>query len=93
MPLPNQQFTRKRKPPQNDLLLEISKKVANIPIHQLVVSPKLPVISKWRQNEDGSISGVIIGSTLYEDGEAITTSPVKEEAASGTVAVTVSGSR
>ena len=53
----------------------------------------VPVLSKWRKNSDGSISGIISGSPAYADGDAISTSPLKGEAISGSVVTTQSGSR
>uniref|UniRef100_A0A7S2NW89 Uncharacterized protein n=1 Tax=Leptocylindrus danicus TaxID=163516 RepID=A0A7S2NW89_9STRA len=54
----------------------------------------VPTISKWRQNRDESISGFISGSPAFDDGEAITTSPiVKGELLKGNVVQTGSGSR
>jgi hypothetical protein len=53
----------------------------------------VPVLSKWRKNSDGSISGNISGSPAYADGDAISTSPLKGEAISGSVVTTQSGSR
>jgi hypothetical protein len=59
-----------------------------------VESPKgIPVLSKWRKNLDGSVSGIISGSKTFADGEAITTSPLKGEPVAGSVAVTQTGSR
>ena len=53
----------------------------------------VPVLSMWRKNSDGSISGLISGSPAYADGDAISTSPLKGEAISGSVVTTQSGSR
>jgi len=54
----------------------------------------VPTISRWRQNRDESISGFISGSSAFDDGEAITTSPiVKGELLKGNVVQTGSGSR
>ena len=53
----------------------------------------MPVISKWRQNKDGSVSGIISGSPSFEDGQPITTSPIKSDALGGAIAQTGSGSR
>ncbi|GKY97768.1 hypothetical protein MPSEU_000735000 [Mayamaea pseudoterrestris] len=54
----------------------------------------VPSISKWKENRDGSITGLISGSPNFRDGERITTSPI----ASGRIAAeetvrTGSGSR
>ncbi len=53
----------------------------------------VPVLSKWKRNIDGSVSGIITGSKTFNDGEAITTSPLKGEVIPGSVVVTQSGSR
>jgi len=58
------------------------------------VAPRgVPTISKWRQNRDGSISGFITGSSAFQSGEAITTSPITGEGVGGAVVQTSSGSR
>lgn len=57
-------------------------------------APKgVPSISKWRQNRDGSITGIISGSNAYNDGESITTSPITSEATDGALVQTSSGSK
>lgn len=57
-------------------------------------APKgVPSISKWRQNRDGSITGIIAGSNAYNDGESITTSPITSEATDGALVQTSSGSK
>lgn len=53
----------------------------------------VPSISRWKQNRDGSISGFISGSPSFQDGEPVTTSPIKGNPVGGTVATTLSGSR
>ncbi len=53
----------------------------------------VPTISKWKQNRDGSISGVISGSNFFGIGETITTSPITSEPADGAVVQTLSGSK
>ena len=53
----------------------------------------VPVLSKWRQNNDGSITGMISGSNAYKDGESVTTSVITTKAEGGTVVKTKSGSR
>ena len=55
--------------------------------------PGVPTMSRWRQNRDGSISGVISGSKSYRAGESITTSPINGKAADGTIVQTDSGSK
>lgn len=53
----------------------------------------VPILSKWKKNLDGSVSGIITGSKTFNDGEAITTSPLKGDASPGSVVTTQSGSR
>jgi len=53
----------------------------------------VPSLSKWRQNRDDSMTGLISGSRAYEDGESITTSPITSTAVDGGVVQTISGSR
>lgn len=55
--------------------------------------PGVPTMSRWRQNRDGSITGVISGSKSYRPGESVTTSPINGKAADGTVVQTSSGSK
>ena len=68
--------------------------VPRIPATKARGVPKgVPTISSWKQNVDGSISGVISGSPSFEDGRPVTTSPLKSEAVEGAVVQTVSGSK
>jgi len=53
----------------------------------------VPVISKWKQARDGSITGVITGSAAFSDGDPVTTSPIKGTAVGGAVVTTTSGSK
>lgn len=53
----------------------------------------VPTLSKWYQNNDGSVTGLIAGSKDFTDGESITTSPLSTEPKSETVVVTGSGSK
>lgn len=54
----------------------------------------VPILSRWRQNRDSSITGLISGSPGFDDGERITTSPIaKGTVAEGQVVQTGSGSR
>lgn len=54
----------------------------------------VPILTKWRQNSDGSITGTISQSSSFRDGESITTSPLKtKEPLSNSLVVTLSGSR
>lgn len=53
----------------------------------------VPTLSKWRQNRDGSVTGMISGSKAYGEGETITTSAITSSAEGGAVVQTKSGSR
>jgi hypothetical protein len=53
----------------------------------------VPAVSRWSQNPDGSINGRIAGSPNFNDGDAITTSPVAQGATSNSVVTTSSGSK
>jgi hypothetical protein len=53
----------------------------------------VPTISRWKQEKDGSITGIIRGSGAFKDGDPITTSPIRGKAAGGTVVTTKSGSK
>ena len=53
----------------------------------------IATISKWRRNRNGSISGLIFNSKIADDGDSITTSPVKGNVEEGTIIETCSGSR
>ena len=53
-----------------------------------------PTLEKWRRNRNGSVTGFIRNSKLYEDGERVTTSPiVKGSFKSGEVVETGTGSK
>jgi hypothetical protein len=52
-----------------------------------------PTLKRWRQNRDGTITGLIYGSKGFKDGTRITTSPVPRGAKKGTVVKTGGGSR
>jgi len=51
-----------------------------------------PTLAKWRQNRDGTITGLIYDSKSFEDGTRITTSPVPRGAKKGTLVKTDGGS-
>ena len=53
----------------------------------------VPVISKWKQARDGSITGAISGSSTFSDRDPITTSPIRGKAVGGSVVTTKSGSK
>ena len=72
-----------------------AKPISKAPARSTAKAPRgVPVISKWRENRDGSISGFISGSPAFDDGDAVTTSPiVKGSVGAGSVVQTGSGSR
>lgn len=55
--------------------------------------PLIPTLSRWKQNEDGSITGNIRNSRNFRNGQKITTSPVRRGAKAGTFVTTRSGSK
>lgn len=52
---------------------------------------QVPEMKKWKQNKDGSISGLIFNSKSFQDGTRVTTSPVPKGAKKGTVVKTAAG--
>ena len=52
-----------------------------------------PTMKKWRQNRDGTITGLIYESKNFKDGTRITTSPVPRGAKKGTTVKTGGGSK
>jgi hypothetical protein len=52
---------------------------------------QVPEVKKWKQNKDGSISGLIFNSKSLQDGTRVTTSPVPKGAKKGTVVKTAAG--
>ena len=65
-----------------------------------MISPKaipsvkgIPVLSNWRLNENGSVTGEITGARGYRNGEEVTTSPLLNDAIGGAVVTSASGSR
>lgn len=55
----------------------------------------VPVINKFKQNRDGSVTGFITGSAAFREGERVTTSKLaaNQTVESGNVVKTVSGSK
>ena len=52
----------------------------------------IAVLSKWKQNADGSITGFVKNKKGFKDGTQITTSSVKKGAKAGEVVKTTGGS-
>jgi hypothetical protein len=65
----------------------VAKKVAT------PVADDIPIISKFRQNADGSITGIVRNSKSFRNGTEITTSAVARGAKAGSVVTTSSGSK
>ena len=59
----------------------------------VVKNDGIPVLSNWKQDKDGTITGNITNSKMFRAGQKITTSPVKRGAKKGTVVTTQSGSK
>jgi hypothetical protein len=77
--------------PLNKKAAPLPKKAAPLPKK----APRgLPSLSRWRQNRDKSITGLISGTSAFPDGEQITTSPIAKGAVSpGEIVTTSSGSK
>jgi hypothetical protein len=68
---------------------------------QTMVAPKksapvadyIPIIGKFKQNADGSITGIVRNSKSFRTGTEITTSPVPRGAKAGSIVTTSSGSK
>lgn len=58
------------------------------------VPPKnMPILSQWKQNPDGSVTGKVSNSPNFKTGTQITTSPVPKGAKAGSIVKTGSGSQ
>ena len=57
------------------------------------VADNIPIVGKFRQNRDGSITGIVRNSKNFSNGTEITTSPVGRGAKAGDVVTTSSGSK
>jgi hypothetical protein len=53
----------------------------------------IPVLSRWKQNSDGTVTGSVSNSVDFESGTLITTSPIKKGAKKGEVVTTLGGSK
>lgn len=53
----------------------------------------VPTLKNWRQNSDGSLTGLIYGSKVFGAGESITTSTIGGNLAENTVVSTKTGSK
>eukprot|EP00559_Dactyliosolen_fragilissimus_P008096 CAMPEP_0184872412 /NCGR_PEP_ID=MMETSP0580-20130426/41276_1 /TAXON_ID=1118495 /ORGANISM="Dactyliosolen fragilissimus" /LENGTH=1145 /DNA_ID=CAMNT_0027375209 /DNA_START=30 /DNA_END=3464 /DNA_ORIENTATION=- len=77
--------------------VECAGKSENLSLPKPIIVSSAPrgvaTLSKWHHNKDGSLSGIIYGSSNYKDGQNITTSKLKTGSAEGAVIETESGSR
>lgn len=53
----------------------------------------VPIVGKFKQNSDGSISGIVRNAKNFRNGTKITTSPVRKGAKAGDLVTTSSGSK
>ena len=61
---------------------------------KVIAAPRrVPTLSKYRKNRDGSISAYIFNSPSFQDGEMISTSPITSQILPGAVVETSSGSK
>ena len=60
---------------------------------QTLFGAQVPEVRRWRQNFDGSITGLIYNSKSFEDGTKVTTSPVPRGAKKGTTVTTSGGTK
>jgi len=56
-------------------------------------SESIPTFYKWKQNSDGSIVGIITGSSRFEDGDLVETMPLVTEAVGGGLVEAIDGER
>ena len=63
------------------------------PAKKASVNDNIPVLARFKQNADGSITGTVSNSNNFRSGTVITTSPVPKGAKAGTVVKTSSGSQ
>ena len=54
---------------------------------------RVPSVKKWKQNRDGSITGLIYDSKSFKDGTRVTTSPVPKGARKGIIVKTAAGTQ
>ena len=55
------------------------------PVKKVAPKDSIPVLSRWKQNADGSITGNVSNSSSFKNGTKITTSPVAKGAKTGIV--------
>ena len=63
------------------------------PAKKAPINDNVPVLSRFKQNADGSITGTVSNSKNFRSGTTITTSPVAKGAKAGQVVKTSSGSQ
>ena len=57
-----------------------------------ITNDGIPLLTNWKQNKDGSITGKISNSSVFRTGQKIVTSPAKKGVKKGVV-TTNSGSK
>ena len=58
----------------------VADKPKATPKNKAATVPKgVPVLSGWRKNRNGSVTGKISGSDNFNDGETVTTSPIGDK--------------
>jgi hypothetical protein len=57
------------------------------------VNDNIPVLSRFKQNKDGSLTGIVSNASGFRTGTKITTSPVRMGAKAGQIVTTESGSK
>lgn len=72
---------------------KVSPKTAATKAKKATIPVGVPLLSRWKQNTDGSITGFISNSPSFRDNTKITTSPIKGNAAPGSLVQTGSGSK
>lgn len=70
-----------------------SRSLSSMLFGSLGDSPKIPTLSNWEQNKDGSITGYVFNRIGFRDGTLVTTSPIKGPARPGRVITTTTGSK
>eukprot|EP00523_Entomoneis_sp_CCMP467_P000326 CAMPEP_0168746372 /NCGR_PEP_ID=MMETSP0724-20121128/15114_1 /TAXON_ID=265536 /ORGANISM="Amphiprora sp., Strain CCMP467" /LENGTH=952 /DNA_ID=CAMNT_0008794143 /DNA_START=161 /DNA_END=3019 /DNA_ORIENTATION=- len=75
------------------IVKKAAKKAVKKAAKKVAVPAGVPVLSRWKQNADGSITGFISKSPNFRDNTKITTSPIRGKPGSAAVVQTGSGSK
>lgn len=70
-----------------------AKQTIVVPKKSAPVADNIPIIGKFKQNADGSITGLVRNSKTFRTGTEITSSPVPRGAKAGSIVTTSSGSK